>query len=177
MLVGHRVMAPVNGAHAFAIQFQAAHEVRGGPFALHQAAAARLHFAHKAVARFFHHIGTPLQRTQVPGLDLAAALRIVHGAPEALVIDQGLVVNDQLVALTFGLQHPDPIGRRRIDGIALLQQQGARCQLGQGAKLHQDVGIERWVFKGLHLIAESPAQHPHQPLQGALHRARLHLRA
>jgi len=90
-------------------------------------------------------------------------------------------VDDQLaavlVALALGTQHPDSIGSGRIDGVALLQQEGARLQLRHRPKLHQDVGVERRVVKGLLLVAEARTEHLHQPTKGAAHGTQLQLGA
>jgi len=44
-------------------------------------------------------------------------------------------------------------------------------------KLHQDVGVERRVVKGLLLVAEARAEHLHQPTKGAAHGTHLQLGA
>ena len=84
------------------------------------------------------------------------------------------LVDDQLVAvlpvLALRPQHPDPIGSGRIDGVALLQQEGPRLQLRHRPKLHQDVGVERWVIEGLLLVAETSAQLAQQASEGGRHR-------
>jgi hypothetical protein len=112
-------------------------------------------------------------------LDLLAQLGVVNGAPKALVVGQGLVVDDQLaavlVALALSPQDPDPIGSGRIDGVALLQQKGTRLQLRHRPKLHQDVGVERRVVKSLLLVAEARTEHLHQPTKGAAHGTQLQL--
>ena len=114
-------------------------------------------------------------------MDLLAQFGVVNGAPKALVVGQGLVVDDQLAAVLLALalrpQHPDPIGSGRIDGVALLQQEGPRLQLRHRPKLHQDVGVERRVVKGLLLVAEARTEHLHQPTKGAAHGTQLQLGA
>lgn len=110
-----------------------------------------------------------------------AQFGVVNGAPKALVVGQGLVVDDQLAAvlsvLALSPQDPDPIGSCWIDGVALLKQEGTRLQLRHRPKLHQDVGVEGRVVKGLLLVAEARTEHLHQPTKGAAHGAQLQLGA
>ena len=163
------VVAPVDRAHALAIELEAAHQVGGCTLAFHQAAATRFHLADEAVAGFFHDISAALEQAQVLWADLLAPLGVLHRAPEAFPLFNGLVVDHQAVAALLHPQHPDPVGAAWIKRVALLQQQGAWGQLGQGPELHQDVGEEGWVFEGLMLVAETGAQLAQQAGGGAGH--------
>ena len=78
-------------------------------------------------------------------------------------------MDHQAVAALLHPQHPDAVGPARIHRIALLQQQGAWLQLGQGPELHQDVGEEGRVLEGLVLVAEAGAQLAQQAGGGAGH--------
>ena len=167
--MGLRIVARVDRAHPVLIELQAAHQVGDVALAFHQAAAARLHFSHKATTLFTHQIGTPVQGAKIAGLDPLTQLGVLHRSPEAPVIGQGLVMDDQAVSVPLRAQHSDAIGGCRVDGVALFEQQGTGLQLGEGPQLHQDVGVERRIFKGLLLVAEAPAQEAHQPAQGCVH--------
>ena len=59
------VVAPVDRAHALAIELKATDQIGGGSLAFHQAAAARFHLADEAVGRFPHHVGATLEQAQV----------------------------------------------------------------------------------------------------------------
>ena len=59
------VVAPVDRAHALAIELEAAYQVGRGTLAFHQAAAARFHLADEAVGRFLHHVSATLEQAQV----------------------------------------------------------------------------------------------------------------
>jgi hypothetical protein len=60
VFMGLGVVASIEGAHPLGIELEATHEVGDGPFAFHQAAAARFHLANEAAALLAHLIGTAL---------------------------------------------------------------------------------------------------------------------
>ena len=91
--------------------------------------------------------------------------RILHSTAEALAIFDVEVENHQTpLGADPGPQHADAIGLVRGNGVGLLQQQGARRELGCRPEPHQDVGIERGIVEGLLLVAEAAAQHLHKPV-------------
>ena len=152
------IVAAIDRAHAPIRELEAAHQIGKGPLALHQATAAGLHLTAETSGGLVHHVGTTLQGAQILGADGRALACIVHRTPEALIVVQSLVVNDQPVTLGFRPQHADAVGSGWVDGVRLLQQQRARIQLRQRPELHQDVGVERRVFEGLLLVAEAAAE-------------------
>ena len=73
-------------------------------------------------------------------LEFQKSTGIIHGTAQALVISDVAVEDYQTPFWTDpGPQHADAIGLLRGDGVGLLQQQGARKELGCWAEPHQDV--------------------------------------